>query len=296
MTLLRRFLGEPLVQFLIIGIIVFGFYSLVDRSPPEADKQVIKIGPGRIAQLFETFSRTWQRPPTREELNGLIEAFVKEEIFYREGRKMGLDRDDTVFRRRLQQKMEFLMEPSQAELRPSDADLRKYLKANAEAFRMPMEIAFRQVFFDPSKRGDAVEGDIRTLLSALTADGDAPSPGQFGDPTLLPPAMPLTRTDQIEQSFGNQFAAELSRIEPGRWAGPIRSTYGLHLVFVDSRTEARDPELEEVLDTVLREWQSEKRRAVAEERYRKLRENYEVTIRPPQSGTTSAASGIGKAE
>ncbi|MDQ6438169.1 hypothetical protein RB623_29295 [Mesorhizobium sp. LHD-90] len=107
MSFLRRFLAEPLVQFLVIGIALFG-YTAVDRSPSEADRQMIEVGPGRIAQLFGTFSLTWQRAPNPEELNGLVEAFVKEGIFYREGTKMGLDRDDTVYRRRMQQKMEFL--------------------------------------------------------------------------------------------------------------------------------------------------------------------------------------------
>jgi hypothetical protein len=284
MISLRRFVAEPLVQFLIIGTLVFGAYSLLDRSPRGTDSESIDVGPGRITQLVEIFARTWQRPPTPEELNGLIEAFVKEEIFYREGRKMGLDRDDTVFRRRLQQKMEFLLEPSAAELTPSEGELATYLAANAEAFRVPARIAFRQVFFDPAKSGDAAEGDMEALLARLNENGAAVDPGSIGDPTLLPQAMPLTPIDQVEYSFGREFAAKLPTIEPGRWEGPIRSTFGLHLVLVEERTEARDPPLAEARDVVLREWQSQKRRTAAAERYKKLRENYKVTVTLPQEG------------
>ncbi len=153
MTNFRRVLGEPLVQFLLIGICVFGLYSAVGQSPPEAEPQSIEIGPGRIAQLLETFSRTWQRPPTQDELNGLIEAFIKEEIFYREGRKAGLDRDDTVFRRRLQQKMEFLMEPTAAELTPVEKDLQTFLDARSEMFRIAERVAFRQILLRSAETG-----------------------------------------------------------------------------------------------------------------------------------------------
>ena len=131
MTVVRRFLSEPLVQFLLIGVVVFAAWSARRPLAAEADRQVIEVGPGRIAQLVETFSRTWQRPPTPRELNGLIEAFVKEEIFYREGREIGLDQNDTVFRRRLQQKMEFLIEPREEELNPTDGELQTYLGENA---------------------------------------------------------------------------------------------------------------------------------------------------------------------
>lgn len=296
MSFLRRFLAEPLVQFLLIGVAVFGFYTAIDRSPAQADRQVIEVGPGRVAQLFETFSRTWQRPPTPEELNGLVEAFVQEEIFYREGTKMGLDRDDTVFRRRMQQKMEFLMEPGEAELDPSEAELRAYLKDNAEGFRVPARLAFRQIFLDPSKRGEGVQQDAEALLAALEVDEGGPDPADAGDPTLLPHTVRLIRADQIESDFGRQFVEELSRAEAGRWVGPIRSTYGLHLVFIDERAPARDPELDEVRDVVLREWQAGKRRRIAEERYREMRANYEVIVTPPGEETTSATPEPGKSE
>ncbi len=294
MKVLRRFVSEPLVQFLIIGVVVFGVYSLADRSPPSADTQAIDIGPGRIAQLYETFSRTWQRPPTMEEMNGLINSFVKEEIFYREGRKMGLDRDDTVFRRRLQQKMEFLMEPSEAELDVTDDELGAFLTENAAAFRIRARIAFRQVFVDPVRRGETAQKDAEMLLAALERGDSATGLAEAGDPTQLPHAMPLMPADQIERDFGSQFVKNLQDAAPGQWTGPLTSTFGLHLVYVEQSVPARDPGLNEARDLVLREWLSRKRRAIAEERYQALRRNYKVTITPPTAQPANGAAAAAK--
>lgn len=292
MIFLRRLLAEPLVQFLIIGAVVFGAWSWLDRSPQEAGGQVIEVGPGRIAQLHETFARAWQRPPTPQELTGLIESFVKEEIFYRESIRMGLDRDDTVVRRRMQQKMDFLMEPGQAELNATDVELQDHLEENAATFRIPMRIAFRQIYFDTGKRGDAARDDAAVILAALENGGSGEIPAGAGDPTLLPPAVPLMRIDQIATDFGTDFAKSLGTAATGRWTGPVTSAFGQHLFFIEERTEARDPRLDEVRDIVLREWQSAKRRVLAEQRYQALRANYKVNLILPGQETTPAA-GLG---
>ncbi|MEI2298827.1 peptidylprolyl isomerase [Ensifer sp. MJa1] len=290
MKRLLRILSEPFAQFLVIGAVVAGLYSMVGRSPPIAGDTIVEVGPGRIAQLSETFQRAWQRPPTPLEMDGLIAAFVKEEIFYREGRKIGLDRDDTVFRRRIQQKMEFLIEPSEAEMTPDEADLQAYLDANAQAYRVPATLAFRQLFFDVSRRGLAAEADALAALAALNANDAAAGPGDIGDATLLPPAMSLTRIDRIESDFGAAFATGLEQAAIGRWSGPVRSTYGLHLVMVDQRTAPHVPPLEEVRAAVLRDWQDRKRREIAEDRYRRLRAGYQVIVDVPDPTKISEIS------
>lgn len=286
MTICRRLLLEPLVQFLVIGVVVFLAWSWFDRSPREADRRVIDVSSGRVAQLYETFTRAWQRPPTPQEFNGLIDAFVKEEIFYREGTKMGLDRDDTIFRRRMQQKMEFLMEPGEAELNATEAELQAYLKENAGEFRIPVRVAFRQIFLDRGKHGQSFDQDLVDLLASLQAGEGSETPPDLGDPSLLPAKVPLTRLDQIAGAFGGEYAEALAAAPSGRWAGPLISSFGHHLVFVEERTDAREPALGEVRDAVLREWQAAKRRTIAEERYRALRANYDVTVAlPGEKGT-----------
>lgn len=275
---MKRILREPLFQFLVIGAIVFLVYAMVQNRAEVGVAETIVVTPGRVAQLVETFSRTWQRPPTRDELGGLIDAFVKEEIFYREGRKLGLDTDDTVFRRRLQQKMEFLMEPGEAELTPADGELQAYLDAHRDMFRIPEYVAFEQVFFDPARHGETVEADALQTLAALRSGEGAPDPDSLGDPTLLPATMPLSPIDRVAISFGDEFADALAGAPVGAWTGPVRSTFGLHLVRVDDSRPARDPALAEVADEVGREWETARRAAIMDERYAELRKRYEVVV------------------
>jgi hypothetical protein len=274
---MARFVREPLFQFLVIGAVVFALYAALQSRSVETAPDRIVISQGRIAQLAETFTRTWQRPPTDAELHGLINAFVKEEVFYREGRKLGLDTDDTVFRRRLQQKMEFLMEPTEAQLTPSEAELKTYLAANREKFRSPVRIGFEQIYFDPSRRGEHAESDAQSALAQLQSSS-ASAPDNLGDATMLPPAMPLSPVVRIAANFGKQFVAPLRDAPIGKWLGPVHSIYGLHLVRIDERQAERDPQLEEIRDVVTSEWRLEKRQVIAEQRYAKLREGYEIVI------------------
>ena len=124
MTWLRRLIAEPLVQFVVVGGVIFAAWLALRRpGTPSTEPETIVVPAGEIAHIAGIFERTWQRPPTPDEMRGLLDAFVKEEVYSREGRKLGLDQDDIVIRRRLQQKMEFYIEPSAAELTPSTADL-----------------------------------------------------------------------------------------------------------------------------------------------------------------------------
>jgi len=281
---LRTFLAEPLFQFLLIGALVLALWTAMGRSGDETQAEVIEIGPGRILQLRETFARAWQRPPTQQELDGLIEAFVKEEVFYRTAVRMGLDRDDTILRRRMQQKLEFLLEPEAADLEPAPGELEAWLAANRDAYRVPALVSFQHVFFDPARRGDALEADMAAVLERL-GDGVAdPAAGETGDRTLLPMSLPLTQVNRIADTFGPELAAALGEVPVGRWSGPVRSTFGSHLVLVRERAPARDPDLADVRSVVLRDWQAARRRDVAAQRYRTLRDGFEVRMTGPETG------------
>ncbi|MEM7463388.1 MAG: peptidylprolyl isomerase [Pseudomonadota bacterium] len=288
--MLRRFVREPLVQFIFMGIAVFAFYSLTEQDASEPASENITVGPGQIAHLKEVFTRSRQRPPTHQELEGLVDSFVKEEVNYREGLKLGLDRDDTIIRRRMQQKVEFLMEPNASELEATDEVLADYLKENHEKFRIPDSYKFQQIFFDPSKRNDPIS-DATGVRDRLTSDAENTDIDQLGDPTLLPASLELSRIDRIAANFGNEFADALAYAEVGTWAGPIKSTYGVHLVLVDEHVGARDPLLEDVRRAVVRDWQTNKRREIADSRYQQLLDNYDVEIVWPESESSSGSNG-----
>ncbi|MCI0634440.1 MAG: peptidyl-prolyl cis-trans isomerase, partial [Actinobacteria bacterium] len=224
-----------------------------------------------------TFTRTWQRPPTEGELKGLVDDYVRDELATREAVTLGLDRDDTVIRRRLRQKLEFLVEDSVDASPPTDADLQAWLERHPDQFRIEPEVAFRQVYLSPDRRGDAVERDAKKLLEKLSAAGSE-VPADVGDPSMLPRDVERSARGSIAREFGDGFADELLKIEPGRWAGPVRSGYGLHLVWVRARQAGRMPTLDEVRPLVERELLSARRRQQLDTMYEQLLSRYRVIV------------------
>jgi hypothetical protein len=280
-TLLR----EPLTQFLLLGAALFAAFAVAgDRTRDES----VVVASGRIEQLAAGFARTWQRPPTAGELERLIDDFVREEIHCREARAMGLDRDDTVVRRRLRQRMELLLEGAARVSPPSDEELRAYLLEHLDAFRIDPRFAIRQVFLSRDRRGDAIGPDARALLARLTAAGPDAEVASLGDPLMLPQELELTPRREVARLFGDGFAGRLSQLEPGRWTGPVESGYGLHLVLVRERVEARLPDLAEVRNAVARERLAARSKAAVEAAYRELRARYSIVVEQAGAGELAA--------
>jgi parvulin-like peptidyl-prolyl isomerase len=237
--------------------------------------------------LLETFSRTWQRPPTEAEFTGLIDGRVKEEVFYREGVKMGLDKDDTIVRRRMQQRMEFLLEPSAEELTPKEGELEDYLKAHADKFRAPEKLMFRQIFFDSSGSTDGAVGRAKEARAMLVAESSASEEAFAGDPTLLPGSMDLTDADIVATTFGKEFVEGLQSAPHGQWVGPVNSPFGIHLVFVERKVAGHTPLLEDVKAEVRLDWESARRKEIANKRYADMRKQYDVRVVGPSDTATA---------
>ena len=287
---MKRFFGEPLVQFLLLGGLLFLYFEWRGGSGGPGSSRIV-ITPGLVEHLSAGFTRTWQRPPSDAELKGLIDDYVKEEIATREAVGMGLDRDDTIIRRRLRQKLEFLVEDAASSAAPTEAELTAWLQKHPESFPAEPQLAFRQVFVSPTHRGSAAAADeARKLLARLRASGKDATTDGFGDPSMLPADMPLGPLRDVSRDFGEAFAQELMKIEPGQWAGPVESPYGLHLVFVGERVQGRAPLLTEIRPQVEREVLAEKRRQELEALYERLLQRYTVTIEKPQPAASQAAS------
>jgi len=286
---LRVLLKEPLVHFLALGLIIFAVYHVLNSADqPKPDKIVVTRA--RIEQLSGLFAKTWQRPPTAAELKGLIDDYVKEEILYREALALGLDTDDTVIRRRLRQKMEFLNDSAIGSLTPADKELQVYLKANRSKFAIEPQIAFEQVFLNPARRGDRIEEDAASLLEALNTDAAADAT-TLGDSSLLPYELGPTSPTEISRTFGPQFAKAINEMAPGPWTGPVKSTFGTHLVRISKREPGRIPALREVRGAVKREWTQAQRKKREAERFTELLKRYEVSIeRQPNAAERQEAS------
>ena len=167
---MKKLLREPLVHFLLLGGALFGLYAGLNKVQAGPREDIV-VTTGQIENLSAIFAKVWHRPPTAEELKGQIDQYVKEEILSREAISLGLDRNNTVIRRRLQQKLEFLAEDFAAAAEPTDTELADYLAKHPDQFAQDQRFTFRQVFLNPEKRGDQLEANTTTLLAELKRRG-----------------------------------------------------------------------------------------------------------------------------
>jgi len=282
---MKRILKEPLVHFLVLGIGLFVTYNLIPKSRGLSEPEKIVITQGQIENLINGFQRAWQRPPSRDELAGLVRDRVREEVYCREAMTMGLDKDDTIIRRRLRQKLEFVSEDIGAVAEPTESELDAYFRAHADTFRIPERFTFSQVYLNPEKHGhgESMKRDAAQLLAQLNLAGDKADPAELGDAFLLEHDFVAAPAGEIAKQFGEKFGVQLAKLAPGQWQGPIESGYGMHLVLVRARTEEHMPELAEVRSAVRREWENARRLEANEEFYQNLLKHYTVTIESPVS-------------
>ncbi len=282
---LKTLIREPLLHFVLIGAALFVLFEPADDGSPVATDKQIVVSAGRIEQLTNIFSRTWQRPPTDQELEGLIDDFVLEEIYYRQAIAMGIDRDDTVIRRRLRQKLEFLTDDVAAASVPSEEELSAFLAANAESFQRDASYSFRQVYISPDQPGDDFDRRIAELLAGLRAGDVEP-----GDGGLVPASLDGMPARAVDASFGAGFAAKLDELPIGQWQGPIESGLGLHLVRLESRVEGTLPALDDIRQIVEREWANEKRLETRRAINESLLAEYDVVVEWPSTRSGSPAA------
>jgi hypothetical protein len=279
---MKRFLREPLVHFVFLGILLFGLDAFLRERAGEAGGGEIVVSEGRIENLAALFAKTWQRPPTAEELRGLVDDYVLEEALYREGVALGVDQDDTVIRRRVRQKMEFFVDDVLEFAEPTEAQLEAWLADHAQSYEQPSRFTFRQVYLDPNRRGDALRTDTERMLAELRSTDGTSDPRELADGSLLEHGYADAGADMVASSFGQTFADQLAELPTGQWSGPVESAFGVHLVFVDAKTAGRLPTLAEVRDAVARDWSFAQREDASKAFHEEIVARYRVTIEWPQ--------------
>jgi hypothetical protein len=283
-----KLLREPLLHFLVLGGLLFFAFHLVNKRPSGDTKKIV-VTLGEIQHLEDTFTRAHQRPPTDEELTGLVRDFVREEVYYREALALGLDRDDAPIRQRLRQKMEFISEDVAALTEPTDDQLRSYLSKHPDEFRVDLQFTFTQVYLDPARHGRHLDTDAQQLLARLNELGPRADLSTIGDPFLLDPNYQGVSARDVARDFGEKFAVAVGKLPVGKWRGPVESGLGMHLVYVNKRTDGRIPQLSEVREAVRREWANENRLQANEKFYESLRKRYMVTVELPKSAAVQNA-------
>lgn len=276
---LKRAAREPLVHFMAVGAALFVVNGLINGPDEGPEGEVVVVSEGRVMQIAQSFVLLAGRAPTRDELQSLVDDFVSEEVGYREAIAMGLDADDTIVRRRMRQKIEFLIEDGAASETPSEADLQAWLDAHPEKFRMPERRALRQVLLSADKRGGAAMADAQAALVALKAGGD---PASMGDRSMLPAAIPLTTQEGVAALFGADFAAAAFSAGEGGWFGPVASPFGQHVAMLVDVEPGRAVPLAEVVDRVHSDWVETRRNAARDDFHARMRERYDIRIEWPE--------------
>ncbi len=274
-----RIIKEPWVHFLALGIALFALSALLgDRESNGSDLR-IEMTATEIQWLARNWEARWQRPPTETELRGLVDDYVRQEVLYREALKMGLDQDDEIIRRRMVQKIEFLTEDLASQAQPTEAELQTYLQENLDRYRLPERRSFVHIYFNIDRRGEAAVEAAEETLAQLRASPDAAVDyAQLGDRFMLAHNYSALSEAEVARQFGGRFATGLFEVEPGDWAGPVWSGYGLHLVRVTDVWEGSVPQLDQVRNDVLRDFTTQLREQARDAMFSALSTQYEISI------------------
>jgi PPIC-type PPIASE domain len=275
-----RVLKEPLLHFLLAGAALFGAYAWMNRAaenPIAGKAQQLHVGAGDVAWLAETWTTQWRRPPTHEELRGLVTDYANEQLLAREARALGLEDNDVIVRRRLAQKLTFLIEDTLRRAEPSETELQQFHEAHAQRFRSDARISFRHIYFNPHRRAD-VRSDVMDALRLLLEEGSPLTTEALGDRLLVATEFHDESEQSISGAFGPDFARAVFSLEPRAWSGPIASGYGLHLVRVSTLEKAQSRPFSEMRQRVVEEWRREQEKSAKERYLAELRKKYGLVV------------------
>jgi len=290
---MKRLLREPLLHFLILGALLFAVYAYTERGRGGVEpSRQIQLSLDDLSQLDLLFQSQWRRDPTPDEFNRMVENKVQEEVLYREGLAMGLDKDDEIVKRRMAQKMQFIAEDVAASHPPTTAELKAWFEKNSEKFAQPSRVSFRHLYFSPDRRGPRAREDAASALAKLGGEPeDSKLAASVADPFMFQDYYRDRAPEFLGKEFGPQFALAIAKLAPGSWQGPIESGFGWHLVFVDTLIPGRVPAFEEIEPDVRTAWLAEQKALAWEKAYKDMRAKYVVLLpAPPEKQMASSTA------
>ncbi len=275
------FWREPLVHFFVLGLVVFGLYAVLEKKPEAAeDPFLVEVTSADIEWMRTMWSKRMGREPTVEEMRGAVNQMIREQVLSREAVSLGLDEGDTVVRRRLAQKMDFLFQDLSNIAEPSDGELQAYLQQKRRSYEIPAQMTFTHVYFSTDRRGEEAAAEaIQKLVDHLhTGKANLLDAAALGDPFLLPSRFADQTRADIQKTFGTRFADTIRDQALQTWQGPVPSGYGLHAVFVHEHSDARLPDFDEFREKLEADWMADRQRQAARDAYDKVRSRYRVLL------------------
>jgi hypothetical protein len=274
-----RLFREPLIQFLLIGACIYGAYALFANPQEDFRDSRVHVDSNRINALISEWESRWKRPPTRTEIDGVIQSYIREDVLYKQAVAMGLNEDDPVTRRRMAQKLEFLTSDLADMVQPTEPELETYFEEHQAVYQQPDVVTFRQVYFNPDKRGEATLNDAENALVQLQAVVTVDALlSELGDSSMIQNEFSTVTEAQISRQMGDKFAQSVMNLEAGQWNGPVLSGYGVHLVYVDEYQAAAATGIDDVKPKVLADWQEQQRETFNLDFLNSLKQRYEIII------------------
>lgn len=289
--MIGRLLREPLLQFLLLGLLLFTGYHVLNRNSGQREPPGgrIELTADDLRQIRIAWLAQGRPALTPEQMRNLVDARVREEILYREALALGLDKGDTIVKRRMAQKMEFLFEDVAALREPTADELKAWYEKNSQRLTLPARATFRHLYFSPDRRGPRAREDAAQGLAQVAGKpADSPEATALADRFMFQDYYADRSFDDVAKTFGPPFAQALFRITPGAWAGPIESGYGWHLVWVESLTPARVPSFDEVEADVRSGWIEDQRAEIRQRAFDAMRARYQVIL--PKDFTAEGAA------
>jgi len=273
--MMKNFFKEPLLHFLLLSFLLFIAFDFL--NPEETESKVVEISAGRVAQLQQRFQKISQRPPSVEETEALVRNYALDEIYNREARALGLDKNDSVVKKRLRQKMEFMLQdtiPQQTERDELDA----FFRQNQGKYRVESRFSFEQAYVSLDRDHTELKGLVEQLKT-VAASGEKP----LGDDSLIPTTVNSASESEIARKFGQRFLNELLALKKNSsWQGPVQSGLGLHFVKINSFEEGLLPALDTVHDKVLNDWKYQKSSEARLTFENELLQRYDVRVEAAQ--------------
>jgi peptidyl-prolyl cis-trans isomerase C len=262
-----------------LGLLVAALFFL-SLGPPvaESDRTRVVITDADVAHVRAKWVRTWNRPPTAEELRGALQRYLREEILYREALAKGLDRGDPTVKLALVRKLSMMAAGTADQREITDPEIEAYFSLRKERYRIPQRTSLLQVFVNRDQRGEGAEDHALETLAELRERQPQPRElSEFGDPLMLDQSFRDATDQDLARTFGGPFVDAVSALEPGDWQGPVASGYGLHLVQVTGRTPSRLPEWRQVRERILEDMRYEARRAAEDQFFQEVASGYRVS-------------------
>jgi hypothetical protein len=278
-SIFRSSFKGPLVYFFVLGFVIFGLHSFLNRTDQEdKDPFTVAVASTDIEWIRSSWEAQMKRPPTQSELQNLIDSYIREEILSREAYAMDLDERDIVIKRRLVQKLTFVFEDLAETMEPSDNELKDYMRENQEKYRVPEMMSFTQVYFSTETREDALK-EAKTVLARLkSAESGPEEAASLGDMTMIDSSFRKRFSDEVARVLGREFAEALFSIEEEGWQGPIGSTFGLHLVYISDHTASRMPGFENIRENVQNDFMYDRKKEVIDKAYEAAKSRYTILV------------------